>query len=501
VDLYGFDARVYRVTCLVRDLDMNKAKGITQFPANSPIGQKIQLLQHDLLQLSVRPCFSTVVSLSFGNAIRLTEGSNSRSSRFTSEYLSSLFSVLRLNATQKVMLATGISRCEEKNFASVAIEYLKAEVPSIASSGGGALPSEILESLISMIRMNPSFVKDPVVSKKCFAALLKSHPEMAKLKTGEIGFTKDSSRLAPVLLGSSILEKNKRIVNSMVGDIHDDESTYESLASDILVSRSISNTIRDIGYSCTASTKAFEETLRHLGKIQDGSSDMSSSFSVLKESEVACMIAMMASTLNGTLDSTLSENLHQTFTGNLAVSSNYTNNNSSNNTTSTKATASSTTEEGPTTWNADVVSNVLLTFFDRLNWDLVIRCLDQKEYSISSPAAFAFVLSIYRNASGRTAAKDLPYASLFTPWKHSSNQLNILKQAVIAPPTVFTFAFTQRRQPPLAKDDSTVSYGTPNQAWCSVDLLETLVCLYVLSLFCLFQLTHSTPIHTGTPRG
>ena len=56
VDLYGFDARVYRVTCLV-NLDMNKSKGITQFPANSPIGQKIQLLQHDLLQLSVRPAF------------------------------------------------------------------------------------------------------------------------------------------------------------------------------------------------------------------------------------------------------------------------------------------------------------------------------------------------------------------------------------------------------------------------------------------------------------
>ena len=49
--------------------------------------------------------------------------------------------------------------------------------------------------------------------------------------------------------------------------------------------------------------------------------------------------------------------------------------------------------------------------FRRLNWDLVIRGLDQEDYAISNPKAFAFVISIYRNASGRHAAKDLPYVA------------------------------------------------------------------------------------------
>ena len=207
--------------------------------------------------------------------------------------------------------------------------------------------------------------------------------------------------------------------------------------------------------------------MSRLGKVgsdSDGRVDDAAPSSVLKEDEVARTIAMMASTLNGALDSTLSTNLHRGFTNNLGTSNEY---------GSTNNSADSTT--APTTWNADVISTVLREDFDRLNWDLVIRGLDQEDYAISNPKAFAFVISIYRNASGRHAAKDLPYASLFATWKYSSNQLHILKQAVIAPPSVFTFAFSERRQPPLAMDDSTVSYGTPNQAWCSVDLLDTLV--------------------------
>ena len=231
---------------------MNKSKGITQFPANSPIGQKIQLLQHDLLQLSVRPCFPTVVSQAFGNVMRSKEGVSSRKSRFNSEYLSSLFSSLRLNPTQRVMIATGIAKCEDETFASAAITYLKSEIPSLSSSGGGSLPNAVLESLLSMIRLHPSFVMDPVVAKKCYAALLKAHPEMAKLRSGEVGFTEENLKFAPILFDEVASSRDDlRVVNNLSDNVRDDEVAYADLASDILASTDVSNMIKSIGYACT----------------------------------------------------------------------------------------------------------------------------------------------------------------------------------------------------------------------------------------------------------
>ena len=103
-----------------------------------------------------------------------------------------------------------------------------------------------------MIRLHPSFVMDPVVSKKCYAALLKAHPEMAKLRSGEVGFKEENLKFAPILFDEVASSRDDlRVVNNLSDNVLDDEVTYSDLASDILASTDISNTIKSIGYACT----------------------------------------------------------------------------------------------------------------------------------------------------------------------------------------------------------------------------------------------------------
>lgn len=54
-------------------------------------------------------------------------------------------------------------------------------------------------------------------------------------------------------------------------------------------------------------------------------------------------------------------------------------------------------------------------------------------------------------------------------------QVTLLKHAVLAPPEMFSFEQSEKRQPPLeGLAGSKSPLGTPNQAWLSLDLLETL---------------------------
>ena len=70
---------------------------------------------------------------------------------------------------------------------------------------------------------------------------------------------------------------------------------------------------------------------------------------------------------------------------------------------------------------------------------------------------------------------DLLQAVIGSLWQNSSGQLSLLRQAVAAPPELFTFEHAENKAPPLeGLQGGQSSVGTPNQAWLCLDLYKTL---------------------------
>ena len=60
-------------------------------------------------------------------------------------------------------------------------------------------------------------------------------------------------------------------------------------------------------------------------------------------------------------------------------------------------------------------------------------------------------------------------------WQNSGGQLSLLRQAVTAPPEVFTFAHAENRMPPLeGLQGGKSATGVPNQCWLCLNLYNTL---------------------------
>ena len=87
-------------------------------------------------------------------------------------------------------------------------------------------------------------------------------------------------------------------------------------------------------------------------------------------------------------------------------------------------------------------------------------------------AALALLAAAFRHAG----AGGIPLPTIVNRiWTHSGGQLALLRAAAAAPPDVLSFAVSQRKQPPVeGLADGAPGNGTPNEAWLSLDLLETL---------------------------
>ncbi len=60
-------------------------------------------------------------------------------------------------------------------------------------------------------------------------------------------------------------------------------------------------------------------------------------------------------------------------------------------------------------------------------------------------------------------------------WTNTEGQLSILQQAVAAPPELFSFETSPRKQAPVDGLTNNASRnGTANEAWMSLDLFEVL---------------------------
>lgn len=106
----------------------------------------------------------------------------------------------------------------------------------------------------------------------------------------------------------------------------------------------------------------------------------------------------------------------------------------------------------------------------------VIASLDYDGFKpVTSPAGFATLVAAHRLAT--SPATPFPLAALCsTPWTHApATQLSLLRQAVLAPPDLFSFEHCTAQLPPLTGLAGNASgIGSPNRAWLCIDLVRVL---------------------------
>ncbi|XP_024528197.1 CCR4-NOT transcription complex subunit 1 isoform X1 [Selaginella moellendorffii] len=143
------------------------------------------------------------------------------------------------------------------------------------------------------------------------------------------------------------------------------------------------------------------------------------------------------------------------------------------------------------TWNQDVLIDTLKELAPALDWRLVIENLDHEGFFVPDQQALSVLMSFFTRNSQDTFPIQAVCGRI---WKNTEGQLSFLRHAAVAPPEIFTFASSHRKQvmlfyilfllnflflflfflKMLLEGYHRFAFGSPNHAWLSMDLLETL---------------------------
>lgn len=126
------------------------------------------------------------------------------------------------------------------------------------------------------------------------------------------------------------------------------------------------------------------------------------------------------------------------------------------------------------TWNVEAVVDAILETRPGLSWPGAMGYLDHEAFQIPDQTAFLLFMTMYRRATSEPFPIGAAAGGI---WANTSGQLSFLRFAAIAPPEIFSWAHSMRRQLPLENLPGRSPVGTPNSAWLSLDLLQCLALL------------------------
>ncbi|KDO28102.1 hypothetical protein SPRG_06770 [Saprolegnia parasitica CBS 223.65] len=403
VGLYGEDARVYLLGCLVREIDFRDTKSHKD-------SLKVQLLTHEIGQASTKPNFTTYL-------VHAIQG-DGQGSVVNEEFLLHFCKVVKLSLPQQITIGLAFANVEARSLAMEAISFLKTKLPELAMAGA-KLPADVLHGLVYLLRTDDAFQMDLAQTDSFLASIAAVHPsEMSSLE------------LKPLTLG-----------NVDLVDCLDASAVSDALLDDVLGAGSFYDLMEDVGYSCTATPKAFRGLLAEAGLENSPS---------IPPGHVAGMLSMLTRTFKGLPSdgAVLISTLPSFEDGDSAVM-----------------------DPPLETWNIDVIADVFAKDFPSIKWPKVQEKLDRDDLDVSDPVRFRVLLSCYQLIS-RTKFRVLP---LLKPWKHKRVHLQLLAAAIGAPPEVVNFADSPNKLSPFEGADAT---GAPkNGAWFSLDVVETLLLL------------------------
>jgi CCR4-NOT transcription complex subunit 1 len=422
IDLYGQDSRLFLIQCLVEETDFRDQRAHHQHKDY----QKILLLAHEISQATAKPNFASIICQVLESQ---TSGSRARPSGhqriITEDFLIQFCRALKLTLPQQITIAAGLCESLDTAVVAEAVKFLKAKLPELSNSGAGKLTPEALHTLAYVMQIREEFTAVPAET----AAFLKV------IKATQLTTPEDISvDMIPLMINE--------LTAADCGEFKGPDG-LTALAKDIVMANCpLSELMEDIGYQCTTNVQTMNELLEEC--------DLQS----INESEIARVLGMLARTHTG-LDDELSSVLAGSFLP-MTLSDNIKDD-----------------DDGAvaTGWNVPVLSQVLASRFPMLDWQKVAKELDHDGFHLPDQRALNIVLTAYRGAS----KQPFPISVLFPKWNNTIGQLSFLNQAIAAPADTLNFSTSARTQPPF--DASSISQGSTNQAWLSLDLFSTLLTL------------------------
>ncbi|KAH9125136.1 hypothetical protein AeMF1_004201 [Aphanomyces euteiches] len=254
VGLYGEDARVFLLSCLVREIDFRDTKSHKD-------SLKVQLLTHELGQAATRPNFTTFLCQAIDVA-------GNGSSVITEEFLTQFCKVIKLSLAQQITIGLSFAQSDVRGVAQEAIAFLKLKLPEL-SIAGSKLPPDVLHALVFLLRNEEAFQTDLAQTDSFLAGIAAVHPnEMSSLE------------LKPLTLGNldhvDCMPTAAPLLDALIDDVVAGCSFYELM--------------EDVGYQCTANAKVFRGLLAEAGLDNSPS---------IAPGQVAGMLSMLTRTYKG----------------------------------------------------------------------------------------------------------------------------------------------------------------------------------------------------------
>lgn len=412
VGLYGEDARIFLLSCLVKEVDFRDAR------AQQKDALKIQLLTHEVAQASSRPNFTTFLCEAIQGSLQGAAGARSALSQ---DFLNNFARILKLSVPQQVTVGLAFAQGEDRASAAEAVQFLRAKIPEL-STCGAKLPPDVLHALVYTLRLNKAFGHDMAETDSFLASISAAHPT-------DVG----SMEIAPLIMGDPSHVDCEQVAGA---------DFVDKLIADVASSCLFYELMEDVGYSCTATPQAFRTLLAESGL---------KNAPTIPPAQVAGMLVMLARTFSG-LDA---EN-GATLMANLSIDFD--------------ATGGELSSSGRhDSWNLDVIGEVLQKDYGSIKWVKVAEKLDREDLFIQNAAQFRILVTAYQ----RFSQTKLRLATLLRPWKHSRAHISILKAAMESPPEVLSFTDSPHKLAPFEGADAS---GVPaNGVWFSLDVVETLL--------------------------
>jgi CCR4-NOT transcription complex subunit 1 len=360
-------------------------------------------------------------------AIEGSESKNPNTGKTISEdFLTQFCKLLKLSVPQQVTIALAFAQSGNSENASESINFLRLKLPEI-SSCGSKLPSEVLHSLIYLLRTSEEFKTNIAETDSFLASISAGHPN-------DMGILE----IAPLTLGDP---------DHVDCSTPPDADIVSRLANDVSTSCLFYELMQDVGYSCTSSVKAFRAVLAEAGLPESAS---------IPPDQLAGMLVMLSRTFSG-LDPENGATLMSTlpFVCDIPGAS--------------SEGAEETHLVSKESWDLDVIATVLKKDYCGIQWSKVIESLDRDEFSIQGVNQFSFLVTAYQ----RLSDSKFRVTSLLRTWKSSVAHIGILKAAIQCPPDIITFAESPNKLAPFEGADA--SSVPKNGVWFSLDVADTLL--------------------------
>ncbi|KAF0684179.1 Aste57867_23829 [Aphanomyces stellatus] len=335
VGLYGEDARVFLLSCLVREIDFRDTKSHKD-------SLKVQLLTHELGQAATRPNFTTFLCQAIEGG-----GADNNPTVITEDFLSQFCKVIKLNLAQQITIGLSFAQSEVRGVALEAIAFLKLKLPELSMTGS-KLPPDVLHALVFLLRNEEAFQADLAQTDGFLAGIAAVHPnEMSSLE------------LKPLTLG------NLDHVDCMTTAA----PLLDSLIDDVLSGCSFYELMEDVGYQCTSTPKVFRNLLAEAGLDNSPS---------IAPGQVAGMLSMLTRTFKGH---------HASVEHGAVLLSNL---------PSYEETSDESSQPNMDTWNIEVIAEVFQKDYPSIKWLKVQEKLDREDLQVVDAVRFRVLLSCFQ---------------------------------------------------------------------------------------------------------